>query len=65
MISPSLTETSDTYTCILFKLTSYLGDKDVIWDFSLFYNDLLNIWQFSWTLHDFELDICLGIIIGW
>ena len=51
--------------CILFNLTSLFGDKDVIWDFSLFYNDLLNILQFSWTLYVFELVICLGIIIGW
>ena len=30
MIAPSSTEANDTYTCILFKLTSSLGDKDVI-----------------------------------
>ena len=31
--------------------------------FSLFYNDLLDFLQFSWTLYVFELDtcICLGI----
>ena len=30
MICPSSAEANDTYTCIPFKLTSYLGDKDVI-----------------------------------
>ena len=65
MIGPSLTEFIDTYTCILFKLTSYLGDKGVIWEFSLFYNDLLNIllntlcfwirympWYYHWLIED-------------
>ena len=27
MIGPSSTEANDTYACILFKLTGYLGDK--------------------------------------
>ena len=35
-----------------------MGDKDVIWDLSVFYNDLSNILQ----LNVFELDIFLGII---
>ena len=65
MIAPSSTEANDTYTCILFKLASSLGDKDVIWDLSVFYYDLSNILQFSWTLHVLELDIFLGIIIDW
>ena len=30
MIAPSSAEANDTYTCILFRLTSSLGDKDVI-----------------------------------
>ena len=30
MIASTSTEANDTYTCILFKLTTSLGDKDVI-----------------------------------
>ena len=30
VIFPSSAEANDTYTCIPFKLTSYLGDKNVI-----------------------------------
>ena len=57
MVRPSSTEANDTYTCILLKLMSYLGLKDVTSDFSFFYNDLLNILQFSCNEHFMFLNL--------
>ena len=47
LIGPSSAEANNTYTCILFKLTSKCDDKDAIWDFSLFYDFLDFFFFFS------------------
>ena len=61
MRGPSSTESKDTGTCILFKLTS-CGDKDIIWDFSLLCDYSFTIAIYMNTLY-FLFDICLGIVI--